>query len=217
MGSSAADDVPSVLTSPTPVSAEERIKLKTRAALGAKVGEGGVGVGEAARDQAGAAQPGQEQNTGSEFWRNKAAERLGLVRTGAAGKRDGAGGNSLKSGGGMKEEPRQIPAEVVYKARLPRGGRRPGSGASTIPASEGGSQGGDPARGGGGDGVDEAASAATKPFVRCNVTMVCHACPQAALRDAADYCLATGWRQQVRCMNERGVEVEVRFESCEFM
>ena len=53
--------------------------------------------------------------------------------------------------------------------------------------------------------------------LQCNVTMACHVCPPAAIRDEADYCLSTGWRQQVRCVNERRVEVEVRFESCEFL
>jgi hypothetical protein len=48
----------------------------------------------------------------------------------------------------------------------------------------------------------------------CNVTMECHVCPEAAVRDSAEYCVQTGWRQQVSCKNSGGVVVEVYFESC---
>jgi hypothetical protein len=58
-------------------------------------------------------------------------------------------------------------------------------------------------------GTAEAANNA----LQCNVTLACHACPEASIRDRAEYCLPTRWRQQVRCLR-LGVEVEVRFESC---
>ena len=29
----------------------------------------------------------------------------------------------------------------------------------------------------------------------CNITKECHICPEDAIRDDADYCIATGWRQ----------------------
>ena len=59
----------------------------------------------------------------------------------------------------------------------------------------------------------KAGAAVAANDLQCNVTLACHACPQASIRDRAEYCLPTRWRQQVRCLR-LGVEVEVRFESC---
>ena len=58
-------------------------------------------------------------------------------------------------------------------------------------------------------------AAETANALQCNVTLACHACPEASIRDRAEYCLPTRWRQQVRCLR-LDVEVEVfyRFESC---
>ena len=57
------------------------------------------------------------------------------------------------------------------------------------------------------------AAAAAANALQCNVTLACHVCPEASIADRAEYCLPTGWRQQVRCLR-RGVEVEVRFKPC---
>jgi len=206
MGSS--DDVsPAVL--PSPISAEDRIKLKTRGAMEAQVGEGGVGVGEASEP---AQQPQQEPQ---QEWRTKAAQRLGLVRASAQLKtveeekgEGGVGGHRVAVKG---EKARQIPAEIVYQARRPggkgAGGDQPGRG----------NMGARTERGNTGAQADVVAAAAADTAMRCNITITCHACDDAAMRDNAEYCVATGWRQQVRCLNERGVEVEVRFESCEYL
>jgi len=206
MGSS--DDV-SPAVSQSPISAEDRIKLKTRGAMQVQVGEGGVGMGEASKP---AQQPQQELQ---QEWRTKAAQRLGLVRSSAqldtveAAMRDGGVEGHRVAVKGVKA--RQIPAEIVYQARRPgskgAGGDQPGRG----------NMGARTGRGNMGAQVDVVAAAGADTAMRCNITITCHACDDAAMRDNAEYCVATGWRQQVRCLNERGVEVEVRFESCEFL
>ena len=181
----AAPRPPPAAPSPAaPVAAEDRIKLKTRQwQSGSR--EGGVGVGEGADGQATAqprSAPGAPARDGS--WRDKAAERLGLVReTG----RSGGGGR----GGGAGPAPAEAPA-VVYQARSGRtepDGRSREAKAAAL------------------------AAAAAANTLLCNVTLACHACPEASIADRAEYCLPTGWRQQVRCLR-RGVEVEVRFEPC---
>jgi len=47
----------------------------------------------------------------------------------------------------------------------------------------------------------------------CVVTVPCEPCSEAAMRDQADYCLATRWRQGLECKKEGGVE-EAVFEAC---
>ncbi len=169
-----------------PVSAEDRIKLKTRQwQSGSR--EGGVGVGDGTDGQATAqqlrgAQGGAAARDGS--WRDKAAERLGLARESG---RSGGGGQ----GGSAGPAPAEAPA-VVYQARSGRtepDGRSREAKAAAL------------------------AAAAAANALQCNVTLACHVCPEASIADRAEYCLPTGWRQQVRCLR-RGVEVEVRFEPC---
>ena len=69
-------------------------------------------------------------------------------------------------------------------------------------------------QGQGGQGTARQQSART--LLGCNVTMPCHVCPAAAMRDEADYCVETGWRQQVRCARE-GKSADVRFQPCPAM
>lgn len=148
------------------VAAEGRIRLKTRAS------RGGVEGGHPAASLPGV-RPGGAVRTG-ESWRDKAAERLGLVRS-EDGPRPGAG----------RPESKGTTIAAAANEKGARAGARTGR-TDVIP-----------------------------PSSTCNVTMACHVCPEAAMRDNADYCLQTGWRHQVRCVNGEGAEFEVRFESCE--
>ena len=143
--------------------AEGRIRLKTRASAS----EGGVGVGEEGTNTRADAPGGTDES-----WRDKAAERLGLVRS----------GNRLNLGPGSEA--------ALTASRSARAGGKTG----------------EKARAG--------QTTTALPNSVCNITIACHVCPEAAMRDNADYCLSTGWRHQLRCVNEEGVEVEVRFESC---
>ena len=143
--------------------AEGRIKLKTRASAS----EGGVGVGEDGTDTRADAHGGIEES-----WRDKTAERLGLVRN----------GNRKNAGPGSEAA---LTASSSARVGGKTGGKARAGQTTTAP-----------------------------PNSACNITIACHVCPEAAMRDNADYCLSTGWRHQLRCVNEEGVEVEVRFESC---
>ena len=115
--------------------------------------------------------------------------------------------------------PQQRLREKVAKLGLPgaqaQAARRtgvPGSGVTNKA-----SRGVDPLAAGqrqGGQGTARQQSART--LLGCNVTMPCHVCPAAAMRDEADYCVETGWRQQVRCARE-GKSADVRFQPCPAM
>ena len=191
--------------------------LKNRGGSGPNTKEGGVGLGGEA-DQMGATNSKQRAD-GS--WRDKAAERLGLLRTGRvpdAGK-SADGGKSNRGEDSAEQSPasRQIPPEVEYRVRRPGGAMGVGkvSGKASISPDEvvtAGKVEGATGKASRGDQTTLAAAAASDPL-RCQVTMPCHVCPEAAMRDNAEYCLPTGWRQQVRCKNAPGVE-DVRFEAC---
>eukprot|EP00288_Rhodomonas_lens_P002112 CAMPEP_0177727240 /NCGR_PEP_ID=MMETSP0484_2-20121128/20211_1 /TAXON_ID=354590 /ORGANISM="Rhodomonas lens, Strain RHODO" /LENGTH=217 /DNA_ID=CAMNT_0019239871 /DNA_START=75 /DNA_END=728 /DNA_ORIENTATION=+ len=51
-------------------------------------------------------------------------------------------------------------------------------------------------------------------FSACSVTIACEPCPSEALRDQAEYCLKTGWRQRMKCVFRISGKEEMFFESC---
>lgn len=195
---------------------EERIRLKTRnrSAL-SNVGEGGVGIGQQDEEGVKDTEGAKEGNADKVSWRDKAAERLGLptrsplpLRKGgvSAGK---VGGRAVSKDGDGQELPnnkslsadtsiKQIPAEIIYQAKAKAGKGLNVNKIVKVPRGKGG-----PVK-----------AAVPTAKTSCNVTMECHVCPEAAVRDSAEYCVQTGWRQQVSCKNSGGVVVEVYFESC---
>eukprot|EP00292_Cryptomonas_paramecium_P031935 CAMPEP_0113722560 /NCGR_PEP_ID=MMETSP0038_2-20120614/37828_1 /TAXON_ID=2898 /ORGANISM="Cryptomonas paramecium" /LENGTH=90 /DNA_ID=CAMNT_0000651837 /DNA_START=132 /DNA_END=401 /DNA_ORIENTATION=+ /assembly_acc=CAM_ASM_000170 len=57
-------------------------------------------------------------------------------------------------------------------------------------------------------------SVESNPFVMCNITKACHPCPDDAIRDEADYCVPTGWRQMITCFKHGTSSKDTMFQSC---
>jgi len=63
--------------------------------------------------------------------------------------------------------------------------------------------------------ASESKRIATEQPSNCNITKECHICPEDAVRDDAEYCVTTGWRQMRTCVDEETGERENIFESCD--